>query len=179
MDRHWHSLEAETRSFPSNEIIANWEAQNVPLPAGYKRFMLKYDGGFIYPDMFRLNVDDPDDWLEDVDDPTQLNTIDSWKTFVERNARKDEIYSNTHVVIGSDITSNSILIDISGEHPGSVVFWYRNNDSWDEDDGPVPIGILAPSFEVFLKETLFARPDGPDSRWSTFLQRGSSEALEF
>lgn len=179
MDRFWHPLQDAGTAPPTAEGIATWEKENKTLPADYVRFMLKYDGGFLNPDMFRLNAIDPEDWLDDVDDPTQLDHLYSWQTFVKKNGFKGEVWSDTHVAIGEDISSSSILLDLAGDAPGSLIFWYRNNDGWDEDDGPVPIGYLAPTFTDFVTNALTANPDGPDSRWSTFLKRGTAQPLDF
>lgn len=179
MERHIHALLTDDQTPFAKEEIDLWQQENVKLPTDYLDFMIKFNGGFIYPDMFRHNVDDPDDWLDDVDDPTQLNHIYSWHEFVKKQSYAALSWPKEFVSIGEDITANSILLKITDDDFGGVYFWYRNNDSWDEDVSPAPIGKIANSLKHFILEVLFLNDKGPDVRWASFFREGTHNLLDF
>lgn len=140
--------------------------------------MNKYNGGLIYPYIFHHNVDDPDDWLDDIDETVELSHIYSWEQFIKEQSYVGLDWRVDFVSVGEDITGNLILLRIADDDFGGIYFWYHNNDSWDHDDGPVPIGKVAPSFKNLLLEVLFS-DDEPDVRWASFFREGTQKELSF
>jgi len=179
LDRFVHKLISEQRTPPSTEEFRDWENDNHKLPETYLRFMTAFDGGFIYPNAFYHNTKDPDDWLDDVDDITHLSHLYSWSAFKKEQSYSHQAWGQDFVAIGEEIASGNILMKVAGDETGAIFFWYRNNDSWDDDDGPVPIGKISDSFEAFILKDLFTPSDGPDGRWESFFEDGTAEALSF
>jgi hypothetical protein len=153
------------RPAPTRAEIAVWEAANDRLPDDYIAFMMAHDGGTIFPQKFMHNTDDPTEFLE-IGPETGVDILFTWDAFVEANGYLPLGWRLDHVIIGYDYSSSAIVLSRRPQDFGAVRYWWRNLDGWDGDDGPLPVGDVAPSFRSFIFEALF--DDGSDSatRWS-------------
>ncbi|RJE82569.1 SMI1/KNR4 family protein [Paracoccus onubensis] len=152
---------------PSIDAIKKWEIDSgKSLPSDYKSFMAKYNGGALYPLEFKNNVDEEVADENDIEEITGLDLLFDWNTFAKWNSSNPSIWAESHVVIGLDSGSNLICISTDGNSYGRIIFWWRNAQDWDvEDDGPLPIGIVANDFREFVFEKLFVSEDGGSPRW--------------
>lgn len=178
MTRYVAALKQSSSTPVAHEQIVEWERENQALPQEYKDFMSNYNGGFIFPDHFEHNVEDEDDWVE-ADSPTVLNHVYSWQDFVEKQSFKGNEWRTHFIAVAEDITGSLILLSSRDDDFGHVYYWWRNNDNWDEDDGPIPLGHLASSFKDFLFTTLFENEEGPTGRWGVKSFFDGASALNF
>jgi hypothetical protein len=153
------------RPAPRRDDIAQWEGENGRLAEDYVAFMMAHNGGTVYPQKFRHNTDDPTEFLE-IGAQTGVDILFTWDAFVEANSFKPIGWRADHVIIGYDYSSSAILLSRRAQDFGAVRYWWRNLDGWDEDDGPLPVGEVAPSFRSFIFEKLYAGDDGVATRWS-------------
>lgn len=148
----------------STEELDSVEKQlGVRFPDDYRSFMLKYNGGRTEPDGFAISWSDGqnagDDWktstlswlffvFEDLDEDENLLTM-NLETFSGR------IPEDT-VAVGRDAGGNLILLVVTGENLGSVLFWVK---AYEAGNGRTPgydnVGIVADSFEEFLGNKLY------------------------
>ncbi|MGL5010935.1 MAG: SMI1/KNR4 family protein [Paracoccaceae bacterium] len=152
------------RPAPSRAEIAQWEAGNGRLPDDYIAFMMGHNGGTIAPQMFQHNTDDPTEFLE-IGPETGVDVLFTWDMFETVNATISAAWRAEHVAIGYDYSSSHILLSLRPQDFGAVRYWWRNNGSWDDFDGPVPIGDVAPSFRSFIFEKIYEHKDGTATRW--------------
>lgn len=152
---------------PSPEAISEWVGANQPLPEDYKAFLLKYNGGTVYPLEFDNNVDEDAADILDIEATTGVDILFDWDRFVEINGYSGKAWRQFMVAIGYDTTSSIIGLSILPENAGSVLYWWRNlPDAWEEDeDGPMPIGHVAEDFRDFLFQKLYASEGGGHPRW--------------
>jgi hypothetical protein len=141
--------------------IAAWEAENTRLSEDYVQFLATYNGGTVYPMQFSTGLDEDiaDEW--DVPTDTGVDMLHDWATFVSVNARND-VRRKHMLQIGVDFESSSIGLAPDGR----VVHLWRNfPGAWDEeDDGPLPVTVLAPDFRSFLLG--LEDRDGTAPRWN-------------
>jgi hypothetical protein len=153
------------RPAPRREDIAQWEGEKGRLPEDYVAFMMAHNGGTVYPQKFLHNTDDPTEFLE-IGPQTGVDILFTWDAFVEANSYTPIGWRADHVIIGYDYSSSAILLSRRQQDFGAVRYWWRNLDGWDEDDGPLPVGEVAPSFRSFIFEKLHAGEDDSATRWS-------------
>ena len=132
--------------------IKAWEQrEGIILPADYRAFMLSYNGGSVYPRLFKDNV--PVGILPGTDQVSYVDRISSWKN-VEAHWRGD-IYGAglppRHLLIGDTPGALQILMSISGNLTGKVCGWVHSTNTWGTD-GNTELYQLADSFNGFLRQ---------------------------
>lgn len=150
---------------PSALELSHWEAAHVALPEDYKRFLIKYNGGSIYPSDFYTGLSAEVADKFDVDKHTTVSILFDWQDFLATNAGGTRDWQHFMLAIGHDIGAGLIGISTAPETLGSVVYWSLDlSNKWDLDKGPIPIGAIAPSFSSFLFEALHSE-HGVAFRW--------------
>jgi hypothetical protein len=151
---------------PSRAEIAAWEAGNTRLPEDYVAFLMGYNGGTVFPMHFRHNIAGADEAF-DLEDVLAVDILFTWDAFVQDNSATKLDWRADHVTIGFECAYGYLALSLRPAEFGAVRFWHRNVAGWDEDDdGPLPIGTIAPSFREFIAVALFDDPDGGTPRWS-------------
>ena len=153
---------------PTAQIEA-WESrEGLSLPADYRRFLLRYNGGHVYQRLFRtpaalVGMLGP---YEPTSDVTQVNPIYDWAT-VERHWT-GEVYGQGvppgHLVVAATPGAIQVLLALTPENWGRIFSWIHSADAWGSDRN-TEIWPLAGSFSHFL-DSLFDdenRSDWP--RW--------------
>jgi hypothetical protein len=154
------------RPAPNRAEIAAWEGANTRLPEDYIAFVMAHNGGTVYPMHFRHNIPDADELL-DLEEVLAVDILFTWDAFVQDNSATRLAWRTDHVAIGFECAYGYLALSLRPEEFGAVRFWHRNVAHWDEEeDGPMPIGMIAPSFRDFIFAALFDDPDGGTPRWS-------------
>ena len=166
---------------PSMEEVEAWEAANSRLPDDYKAFITTYKGGTVWPMLFETNTEDPTEDFIQAEEEEAVDTLFHWSEFADKNR-----IDNTHnlrqfnlLPIGYDTTGSSLCLSLAQADFGAVRWFWRNMANWDEDeDGPMPIGTVAPSFRAFIYEALFDDGDG-GPRWYIPRDLETAKQVEF
>ena len=141
--------------------ISRWEQQTRrKLPGAYRRFMLRFNGGRVYPRLFRHNV--PMERYPSTEPVTMVDPFYPWAD-VESHWRGDIYGRGTPpemLTIGCDAGGLEILLSARREDFGHVFCWPHTRNIWGTD-GNTEIWHQADSFEAFL-ESLYDLPDGSD-----------------
>ena len=135
---------------PSKEVQA-WERQTgVSLPKDYRGFLLKYNGGSVYPRIFKHSIS-----------PQKLPSI-SPEEYVDRFYRWDQVFAlfngesygrgipKGYLNIGETPGPLEILISTKNEDFGKIFGWIRSSDTWGTGHN-TEIYLLSASFTLFLK----------------------------
>lgn len=145
--------------------IARWERDTgLKLPHGYLRFMRAFNGGRVYPRLFRYQV--PPDRYPSTEPVTQVDPFYSWD---DAQAHwRGEVYGRGNppgmLFIGCDPGGLEILMSLRPVDRGHIYTWPHSTNIWGTDNN-TEIWHQADTFEAFL-ESLFDWPDGSDySAW--------------
>jgi hypothetical protein len=145
---------------PSQDI-ARWEiSTGLALPDKYRRFMLKFNGGRVYPRIFQYNV--PLTQYPSNEPVTVVNPFYSW-TAAEKHWRGDIYGRGTPpemLFIGCDPGGLEILLSLRPKDFGHIFCWVHSTNIWGTD-GNDQIWHQASSFEAFL-DSLYDESDGSD-----------------
>lgn len=134
--------------------IAAWEMmQNISLPQDYRNFMVKYNGGSVFPRLFkhRMELLQAGSYVDETGE-TYLDLIFPWE-FVESHWRR-ETYGDgvppEHIVIGEDPGGIQILMSVGPADQGSISSWYHSTSAWGTKENNKTYA-LADSFTDFLR----------------------------
>ena len=138
---------------PSAEIEAWERLEGVSLPGEYRAFMRRYNGGRVYPRLFRTEAAlagmlGP---YEPTSDLAYVDPIYDWAT-VEAHWRGqfyDRGVPPRHLVIAGTGGSIQILMALTAENFGRVFTWIHSTDLWGTDRN-TRIWPHAASFSLFL-----------------------------
>jgi hypothetical protein len=145
---------------PSKDI-ARWEHDTKQkLPDGYRRFMLKFNGGRVYPRLFRYKV--PLERYPSNEPVTMVDPFYDW-AYVEAHWR-GEVYGKgtppDMLIIGTNPGGLQILLSLRPVDRGHIFCWPHTSNFWGTE-GNTQVWHQADSFETFL-ESLYDEPDGSD-----------------
>lgn len=147
--QNWNEGEFDWSYVPDAEpAVLVWEqTNNVRLPEDYRRFILKFNGGSVYPRMFKITVSFGD--ADSSEQEEMLDRIYRWDT-VQANAQsyKSAIPSG-FLLVAETPGAIEILLSVSQEHFGAVFAWSRTTHVWGTDTNSV-IWRLADNFSYFL-----------------------------
>jgi hypothetical protein len=145
----------------SSQDIVLWETSTGHhLPEGYRRFMLKFNGGSVYPRLFRYSV--PLDLHPSTEPVTLVDPFYSWAD-VEAYSHGDTYGRGNPpdmLFIGCNPGGLEILLSLRPTDFGQIFCWPHNKTIWGTD-GNDQIWYQAPSFEAFL-DSLYEEADGSD-----------------
>lgn len=159
------------KSLTIQDIEQAEKTLNVSFPLQYKNFILKYNGGHPEPAGFDI------DWTKQIHSEVSNACSQDWRTsrvswflaiyegescnLLEYNQITFEgrIPKET-IAVAQDSGGNLILVGVSGEQTGKVLFWVKDYENWEGDDSVenLPwydnIGLIANSFDEFINEKL-------------------------
>jgi hypothetical protein len=147
--------------------IEKWEqATGYKLPADYRNFMIRFNGGSIFPRHFHTRlVIGPAGPYHNESDVTFVDPILSWKS-VESHWR-GEMYGKgvppKHLVFATTPGSIELLMSLEASNHGKIFAWYHTRTPWGED-GNNRIDPVAENFTAFLK-SLFSEGDDDFESW--------------
>ncbi|MGH0004278.1 SMI1/KNR4 family protein [Pseudovibrio ascidiaceicola] len=161
MDVLIHKKENEWQAVAQIEgLISKWEAETqITLPEDYKAFMVKYNGGRVYPCLFKHNV--PQElWQMDDDIEVLLDSIFRWQYALERRGDRLEFNEipEKSLIIGTDPGGTELGLSMEENSFGKVYLIYFAVGP--EDDEPVMrTSLLANSFREFVFDKLYENAD--------------------
>jgi hypothetical protein len=147
-------------------LISNWErSSGLTLPADYRAFLIRYDGGRPYPNMFRHSALSPDDGSVN---PTEhfLDQLYSWDRVVAWSDELGDRLPGGCLTIGADPGLLEIVISLRPEDFGAVYSWVRSWTSW----GSVENAYLCPqgqSFGAFVTSLFDDEDESGHDYWHT------------
>lgn len=133
----------------TEERLARFEARiGQVLPADYRAFLLRHNGGRPVPATFVISAEEGTDTLHHTyglhDGPSYFNLEHAYETHQGR-------VPAGLLAIADDPGGNAICLGIGGEHRGGVYFWDHEREA--EEEAPPSfdnVTPVAPSFAAFL-----------------------------
>ena len=145
--------------------VSRWEEESgLRLPGDYRRFVIRYDGGRPYPNMFRHTaLDDqgaanPSDHLVD--------PLYSWEHVVTWSGQLGNRLPSRCLAIGADPGLVEIVLSLRVEDYGAVHSWVRNLGVWGSPEN----GYLCPqtpSFSAFVASLFDDAEQNGRAGWRT------------
>ncbi len=140
--------------------IAAWElAANARLPAPYRAFLLSYNGGSPYPNVFDVAV--PDDIWGSDDKQTFLDALYDFAFSVSlyNGETFDDGTPRPFFFIGSNPGGLELLISLRPKDAGSIYCWQGTDVPWGTDTNTeAALHLQAKSFPDFIA-ALYDTPD--------------------
>ncbi len=167
IERWVKPLHAEWPNEGVSEAIQIWERDNgVQLPNDYRSFMTRYDGGRVYPLMFRHTAREPGD----APNPTEhfVDPFYDWGRVVTWRAELGDRLPKQCLVVGGDPGLIELVMSLRQDDYGHIYSWVRNfGGPWPSPDNDY-LCLQASAFREFV-EGLFENADG-DGRdyWDMF-----------
>lgn len=128
--------------------VSRWEQESgLRLPDDYRRFVIRYDGGRPYPNMFKHTAlddqgsENPSDHL--VDPLYRWDHVVTWSRQLG-NRLPPECFA-----IGADPGLLEIVLSLRAEDYGAVHSWVRNRAVWGSPENSY-LCPQAPSFSAFV-----------------------------
>ena len=146
-ERDWSFVED-----PRSQIEAWEKAEGLTLPACYRDFLLEFNGGRVYPRLFKHTIGPlaAGPYVDDTSE-TFVDLIYGWST-VESHWKR-EIYGDgvcpEYLVIAETPGDIRILMSVSPECNGKIVSWVHSTIRWGTE-GNDRVYEQADSFEDFL-----------------------------
>lgn len=162
--------------------IEAWESrERISLPNDYREFMLRYNGGYVYPRFFRtaaaltgmLGPFAPESSV------ARLDLIYSWQA-VEAHWRGETYGGGVpggHIVFADTPGGIELLMALTKENHGHIYAWVPTSCAWGEE-GNRQIFPLADTFSQFLQQ-LFDDACGSDYEdWCLPIYKQLAKELE-
>lgn len=133
--------------------IATWERDvGIALPDDYRRFMLTFNGGYPYPNVFAHQT--PMDEYPLAGGRTFLDPLFDW-AMIESEWRDRTIYGDAlppgHLMIGGDPGGLLVLMTLGADDFGAVVTWVARGGPWGSERN-TRTWPLAASFTGFIEQ---------------------------
>lgn len=151
----------ESRPSASAAQVADAEAQlKVALPADYRAFLMKTNGGYPEPDGFAITWQPgqppADDWKTSTLSRFYAITEERTSNLVRSNKVTFAGRLPAHTLaVASDAGGNQLLLALGGPFAGKVLFWAKDHEV---EQGQVPgydnVGVVADSFTDLLAQRL-------------------------
>ncbi len=134
--------------------IEAWEKTNaMTLPDDYRTFLLKYNGGSVFPRLFKHKME-PLETGPYVDErgETYLDLLFPWKSVESHWLGKTygKGVPPLHLVIGDTPGGIQVLMSLTPTERGKIYSWYHSTSPWGSG-GNTKVHLLAGSFSEFLK----------------------------
>lgn len=147
-DKGW-SLAAATE-----RAIVAWEAETaLRLPEAYRRFMIRFDGGYVWPNMFTSAIIEAG-IIPSSDTAMFIDTLYSFD-LVLGHWRKDTYGDGTPpgmVFVGDNPGGTEIVMSVRPHDFGVIYLWYHSTNIWGTDGNDDSALIRqADSFPAFLQ----------------------------
>ncbi|MBA8881473.1 SMI1/KNR4 family protein [Phyllobacterium myrsinacearum] len=134
---------------PAADVAAFERENNIKLPDGYRRFMLAYNGGRVYPCMFTYTV--PLEIYPSTEPVTFLDPLYDWAYAMQ--LWNGDIYLGSNppnmLIIGSDPGGLQVLLSLRKDSYGKVFTWVQSQDSRGVEGNDM-IYLQANSFRDFI-----------------------------
>lgn len=136
--------------------IEKWESEaGLRLPPGYRDFMLRFNGGHVYPRIFRRPLAAVPFNMAMLPPPTEENYVDlifNW-AYVESHWR-GETYGKgvppQHLVFADTPGPIQLLIALNIQDFGKIFTWYHSSNIWGTD-GNDTVFFQAEDFSSFMR----------------------------
>jgi hypothetical protein len=137
---------------PSDEI-SSWErVQGITLPKDYRDFLVRYNGGKVYPRMFKHKMGSlqAGPFIDD-SGVTYLDLLYPWETVEMHWQGKTygQGVPSRHLVIGENPGGIQVLMSLLQHDKGSIYSWFHSRTPWGKV-GNTEKYLLANSFSEFL-----------------------------
>lgn len=149
--------------------IERWEQETgYKLPPDYRKFMIRFNGGRVFPRRFHTRLaKGPIGPYDNESDITYVNPISSWKS-VESHWR-EETYGTgippQHLAIASAPGAIQLLMSLDPENYGKIFAWCHTRTPRGEEGNNI-LDPVASDFTTFLK-SLFSGGDEDFTSWRT------------
>lgn len=144
MDRLIFPLEEGWGADETAAAITQWEGETgLRLPADYRAFLLSYDGGRPYPNIFAHTARDPGG----SGNPTEsyLDPLYRWAHIVSWSAELGNRLPPKTLTIGANPGLIELLLSLRDEDHGAVYSWVRNWGEWGSEEND----YLCPQAKTF------------------------------
>jgi hypothetical protein len=152
---HWNAGEQDWSfvrdAFPA---IAAWEScTQLQLPGDYRRFMSRYNGGRIYPRLFRVPGSEVE-WLGPYLAESDEHCVEQFLSWEDvQHHWRGAIYGDgippKHILVAVTAGTTQVLMSLAPEQFGKVYAWSHSTDRWQTGRNQELIR-LADSFVEFL-----------------------------
>jgi hypothetical protein len=142
IERDWHA-DGDTAA-----ALSRWEQETgLRLPDDYRRFLIRYNGGRPYPNLFRHSARDADG----AQNPTEhfVDPLYGWDRVVPWSSELANRLPPGSLAIGADPGLLEIVLSLRPEDHGAIYSWLRNRAAW----GSAENSYLCPqasSFSAFV-----------------------------
>ncbi len=149
--------------------IATWEEENnVKLPNSYRKFLERFNGGYVYPNVFKINADINEIGLNDdlmfFDIAYDFDyAIELWNREVYYNGTPEGFF-----FFGSDPGGFELLISLRQKDYGHVYGWFHSTYEWGtEGNTEASLVRQSDSFEAFLNSLHDTNDQIGKQHWET------------
>lgn len=180
MERLIKPSEGDWTSFTDpSQKIAEWERRTgKKVPADYKSFMSKYDGGRIFPLIFDRQI--PPEVYSMGEPATFLNTFYPWDTV--SGIWDGEMFSNRTppgmLVIGSSPGSVEVLLSVEEATYGQIFLWLHSQNEWGAENND-KAWQQAGSFRQFVDSLYEGDEDEGYDYWYLSSEKELEKKVEF
>lgn len=149
MDRVISPVEQEwSAAGTAAAAVSRWELESgLGLPDDYRRFVIRYDGGRPYPNMFKHTALD-DQGAQNPSDHL-VDPLYSWDRVVTWSGELGNRLPPKCLAIGADPGLLEIVLSLRAEDYGAVYSWVRNRAVWGSAENSY-LCRQAPSFGGFV-----------------------------
>lgn len=147
--------------------LMRWEGEvGLKLPAEYREFMLRYNGGRVHPRMFIHTI--PIEAIPSASNKTYVNVIYRWR--IVESHWKGTTYGMgvppQHIVFGGTPGAIQLLMSLNPNDYGKIFAWVHSTNIWGTDNNDRAY-FQSDGFHSFLR-SLFDDEDGSDYKsWRT------------
>lgn len=147
--QNWNEGEFDWSYIPDAEpAVLIWEqATEIRLPEDYRRFILKFNGGSVYPRMFRFTVSGEGGFSSEQEE--LLDRIYRWDLVQANACTYGAALPTGFLLVAETPGAIEILLSVSKEHFGVIFAWSRTSHIWGGDTNSA-IWRVADNFSDFL-----------------------------
>lgn len=136
------------------KLLSEFEDEfNVKLPEQYREFMIKYNGGYVDPNIFKFDDEGGSTVLNELYPLKSEEDVDLYYI----NDLHEDYFSDGFITIGDDPGGSDICLGVKGDVRGKVYFFDRESDyeEYDENGEEILIdekimNLLSDTFYSFL-----------------------------
>ena len=148
-----NTINIESNSRIASQKVKDFERElKAELPKDYFDFLVRYNGGKPSADTFEYKLRDGRSWTGGVQDFLGFD-VENWKNIIFFSHMRGDRVPENMIPIANDEGGNFVLLTISGQDKGKVLFWDHDEES--EDDEPPTndnLYFIANSFTEFLEK---------------------------
>lgn len=147
--RNWNDGEYDWSYVPSAEqSVTCWETSSkIRLPDDYRRFMLRFNGGSVYPRFFELCLTDGGELTHQQEE--LLDRIYQWDDVLSISSSYGAAIPSSSLIVAETPGPFEVLLSTAPASFGAIFAWERTLNKWGTD-GNEKTHRLADSFTEFL-----------------------------